>query len=82
VALVRIASYINKMARDTFRKKTPEEKLSEATQGMAAYRAQQAAVDANMARLRALRLAREAEPPPPEDAKPAIAKPRRKVTGR
>jgi hypothetical protein len=34
---------------------------AEATKAMAEYRAQQAAVDANTARLRALRLAREAQ---------------------
>jgi len=43
---------------------------AEAAKAMAEYRAEQMAIDANTARLRALRLAREAElaanPPPPE----------------
>ena len=46
---------------------------AEAAKAMAEYRAQQAAIDANTERLRALRLAREAElaaNPPPIEPKP------------
>ena len=50
-------------------KKTPEQKKAEAEQGLAEYRAREAAVNKNMERLRALRLAHEAENPPV--AKPA-----------
>ncbi len=51
----------------------------EASKAMAEYRAEQAAVDANTLRLRALRLAREAElaanpPPPPPEPKRKKAK--------
>ena len=48
------------MAKDAF-KKSPEQKQTEAAEGMAAYRAKEAAVHQNMLRLRAERLAREAE---------------------
>ena len=48
------------MAKDAF-KKSPEQKQTEAAEGMAAYRAREAAVHQNMLRLRAERLAREAE---------------------
>ena len=41
-------------------KKSPEQKKAEAAEGLAAYRAQEAAANANMLRLRALRLEREA----------------------
>jgi hypothetical protein len=50
-------------------KKTPEEKRAEAEQGLAEYRAREAAINKNMERLRALRLAHEAANPPA--AKPA-----------
>lgn len=73
-----VNSYMSMMARDSFKKKTPEEKQAEATQGLAAYRAKEAAVTANMLRLRALREARDAAPPAAEDPKPA-AKPRKKI---
>ena len=69
------------MARDPLQKKSPEQKQQEAAEGLAAYRAAEAAVNANMQRLRAERLAREAESPPPssEDAMIAKAKPRKKI---
>jgi hypothetical protein len=44
-------------------KKSPEQKKAEAAEGLAAYRAQEAATNANMLRLRALRLEREAAAP-------------------
>ena len=50
----------------------------EASKAMAEYRAEQAAIDAKTARLRALRLAREADlvanPPPPPEPKRKKAK--------
>jgi hypothetical protein len=46
----------------------------EAAKAMAEYRAEQAAIDAKTARLRALRLARDTEP-----AKPPAPKPKRKT---
>lgn len=46
-------------------KKSPEQKRAEATEGMAAVRAEEAEINQNMLRLRALRLARDAENPPP-----------------
>ena len=52
-------------------KKSPEEKRAEAEQGLAEYRSREAAVNKNMERLRALRLAHEAANPPAE--KPATA---------
>jgi hypothetical protein len=45
-------------------KKSPEQKKADAAEGMAAYKAQEAAANANMLRLRALRLEREAAAPP------------------
>jgi hypothetical protein len=60
-------------------KKSPEQKLADASEALADYRARQAAAHANMLRLRAERLAREAANPPeisPEPAKPKI---RRKI---
>src|SRR5256885_3392019 len=45
-------------------KKTPGQKLAEASESYAAYRAEEAATRANMLRLRAERLAREAANPP------------------
>ena len=53
-------------------KKAPEQKKAVAADGMAAYRAQEAATNANMLRLRALRLEREAVAPPA----PIVAKDR------
>ena len=44
-------------------KRSPEQKKVDAAEGMAAYRAQEAAANANMLRLRALRLEREAAEP-------------------
>ena len=44
-------------------KRSPEQKKAEAAEGMAAYKAQEAAAHANMLRLRALRLEREASAP-------------------
>ena len=44
-------------------KRSPEQKKAEAAEGMAAYKAQEAAANANMLRLRALRLEREAAAP-------------------
>jgi hypothetical protein len=44
-------------------KKSPEQKKADAAEGMAAYKAQEAAANANMLRLRALRLEREAAEP-------------------
>jgi hypothetical protein len=61
------------MADNPF-KKSPEQKLAEASEGYAAYRAKEAAAHANMLRLRAERLAREATNPP--EAKPVAAKPK------
>jgi hypothetical protein len=44
-------------------KRSPEQKKAEAAGGLAAYKAQEAATNANMQRLRALRLQREASEP-------------------
>lgn len=61
---------MNRMIRNPDHvKKTPEQKRAEAEQGLAEYRAREAAVNKNMERLRALRLAHEAANPPV--AKPA-----------
>src|SRR5438132_14297440 len=80
MALAAVNAYMSTMARDSFKKKSPEEKQAEAAQGMAAYRAKEAAATANMLRLRALREARDAaEPPAVEDPKPAAKKPRKKI---
>lgn len=60
-------------------KKSPEQKRVEAEQGMAEYRAREAAVNKNMERLRALRLAHEAaNPPSPKPERPK-KKPVRRV---
>lgn len=72
-------TYINSMARDPLLKKSPAQKQAEAAEGLAAYRANEAAVNANMLRLRAERLAREAANPPEAPPEPAKAKPRKKV---
>ncbi|MBR1125648.1 hypothetical protein JQ628_29280 [Bradyrhizobium lablabi] len=71
-ALAQPNTYINGMA-DTPIKKSPAQKLAEATEGYAAYRAKETAAYTNMLRLRAERLAREAANPP--EIKPA-AKPK------
>jgi hypothetical protein len=72
---VGLSSYIEPMARkfDPL-KKTPEEKRAEAEQGLAEYRAREAAVNKNMERLRALRLAHEAANPPAEKPAPVSRK--------
>jgi hypothetical protein len=62
-------------------KKSPEQKLAEASEGMAAYRAKEAAKHANMLRLRAERLAREAAEPPAIEAEPVKQKSRKKTVG-
>lgn len=57
-------------------KKTPQQKLAEASKGMSEYLAEKARVDNNMLRLRAERLAREAKDvvPKPAEKKPSKAK--------
>jgi hypothetical protein len=60
-------------------KKLPAEKLAEASEALADYRAKEAATRANMLRLRAERLARDAANPPGIRAEPVKPKPRRKV---
>ena len=74
------SSYIYAMARksDPF-KKTPEEKKAEAEQGLAEYRSREAAVNKNMERLRALRLAHEAANPPVAKPVPASRAAKKKV---
>ena len=62
-----------KMADNPF-KKSLAQKQAEASEGYASYRAGQEATRANMLRLRAERLAREAANPP--EATPAAAKPK------
>jgi len=62
------------MAKDRPNKKTPEQRQAEAAQGMAAHLAEQAAINKNMLRLRALRLAHEAANPPAPAVKPARAR--------
>ena len=64
---------------DTRIKKSPEQKLAEASEGYAAYRAREAATHANMLRLRAERLARERASPPDAASEPAKPKPRKKI---
>ena len=59
---------------DTPIEKSPAQKLAEAWEGHASYQAEQAAIHANMRRLRAERLAREAANPP--EAKPVASKPK------
>ena len=64
---------------DTPIEKSPAQKLAEASEGHASYQAEQAAIHANMRRLRAERLAREAAKPPeanPPEAKPVASKPK------
>jgi len=60
-------------------KKSPEQKLAEASEGYAAYRAKEAAAHANMLRLRAERLAREDAGPPEAKIEPAKPKLRKKI---
>lgn len=68
------------MARDHFKKKSPEQKQQEAAEGLASYRAAEAAVNANMLRLRAERLAREAAGvKQPEPEQPVARRPRKKI---
>jgi hypothetical protein len=64
---------------DTRIKKSPEQKLAEATEGYAAYRAREAAAHANMLRLRAERLAREGAGPPEAQIEPAKPKQRKRI---
>ena len=59
---------------DTPIEKSPAQKLAEASEGHASYQAEQAAIHANMLRLRSERLAREAANPP--EAKPVASKPK------
>ena len=62
---------------DTGVEKSPAQKLAEASKGYASYQAEQAAIHANMLRLRSERLAREAAKPPeanPPEAKPVASK--------
>ena len=61
-------------------KKSPEQKRAEAAEGLAAVRAEEAAINRNMLRLRALRLARDAETPP-APAPAGRAKQRSKPSG-
>jgi hypothetical protein len=77
-ALALPNAYIWQMA-DTRIKKSPEQKLAEASEGLADYRAREATKHANMLRLRAERLAREAANPPAIETGPAKQKPRRKT---
>jgi hypothetical protein len=70
--------YIGNMT-ETRIKKSPEQKLAEATEGLAAYRAKEAATHSNMLRLRAERLAREAESPAEAVAFAAKPTPRKRV---
>lgn len=64
---------------DTRIKKSPEQKLAEASEGYAAYRAREAAAHANMLRLRAERLAREDAGPPEAQIEPAKPKQRKRI---
>ncbi|MBV8696824.1 hypothetical protein [Bradyrhizobium sp.] len=64
---------------DTRIKKSPEQKLAEASEGYAAYRAKEAAAHANMLRLRAERLAREGAGPPEAKSEPPKPKARKKI---
>lgn len=57
-------------------KKSLAQKQAEASDGYASYRAEQEATRANMLRLRAERLAREAANPP--EAEPVAAKPKQR----
>jgi hypothetical protein len=69
-----------KRAEAAFAKK--ERQAAEATSAWAEYKARDAAVDANTERLRALRLAREAQvaapAPPAEKSKPKVRRARTK----
>jgi hypothetical protein len=77
---VGFSSYIDWMARKPdLLKKTPEQKKAEAEQGLAEYRAREAAVNKNMERLRALRLAHEAANPPVEKLAPVPRALKKKV---
>jgi len=64
---------------DTRIKKSPEQKLAEASEGYAAYRAKEAATHANMLRLRAERLAREGASPPEAKIEPVKPKLRKRI---
>jgi hypothetical protein len=68
-----------KAMTDTRIKKSSEQKLAEASEGYAAYRAKEAAAHANMLRLRAERLAREDAPPPEATIEPPKRKQRKKI---
>lgn len=63
---------MKRMANSPF-KKSPEQKKAEAEQGLAEYRAREAAINKNTERLRALRLAHEAANPPEPKAAPKRA---------
>jgi hypothetical protein len=67
---------------DVRTKKLPAEKLAEAAEALADYRAKEAARRTNMLRLRAERLAREAANPPEISPEPAKPKPQRKIVRR
>jgi hypothetical protein len=60
-------------------KKSPAQKQAEAAEGLAHYRAREAAQHANMLRLRAERIAREAAAPAPAPAEPKRARSRAKI---
>jgi hypothetical protein len=76
-AVARPNTYMVWMA-DTRIKKSPAQKLAEATEGFAAYQAKETAAYTNMLRLRAERLAREATNPP--ETEPAAKPKSRKKT--
>ncbi len=78
MALALPNTYMLRMA-DNRIKKSPEQKLAEASEGLAAYRAREAAKHANMLRLRAERIAREAANPPGINPEPEKPKSRRKT---
>jgi hypothetical protein len=67
---------------DTRVKPSPEQKRAEASEAVADYRAREAAAHANMLRLRAERLAREAANPPETKSEPVKPKARRKIIRR
>ena len=73
MAFIRQSTYVLGMAESPF-KKTLDQKLAEASEGYASYRAVEAAAHKNMLRLRAERLAREAANPP--EAKSVESKPK------
>jgi hypothetical protein len=77
-AVARPSIYISGMT-DIRIKKSPEQKLAEASEGYAAYRAKEAARHANMQRLRAERLAREAAGPPEAKSEPAKPKLQKRI---